>query len=50
MKKHWWIIRAWFWYGYYTGFEPWAYDRAEALYNTVGSMAPRHAVEYDLFD
>lgn len=49
MRKHWWIIKAWFWLGYYCGYEPDNYEYAEELYNKYHKLGPvREVVEEEL--
>jgi hypothetical protein len=47
MKKHWWIVRAWFWLGYHLDFD-WSHmDLAEHMWDKGYAIdtSPRKAVE-----
>lgn len=48
MKKFWWVLRAWFWYGRYTSFSGWNWDRAAWLYLGRDTMSPKSAVQTDI--
>jgi hypothetical protein len=49
MSKHIWIIKAWFWLGYYCGYEVDDYEYAEELYKQYHDKATaREAVEEEL--
>lgn len=50
MKRHLWIIRAWFWLAYHTSYHAGNLHFADGLYDRAGSKTPRQAVEDDMRD
>lgn len=50
MKKHWWIVRAWFWLGHYLGFHLRHMDEAEYLWDKGYAIdtSPKKAIQEHL--